>query len=100
MRYEELLAAELSREAGREPETDLYGKLLASFLVGGNFGLARMLLANNTLDRYVSTALQVVDFAIEKFPPRAEFERLRHPRRSARRKTARRRATSWQTASV
>jgi len=76
IQYEEVLAAELSREAGKDPEGDLYARLLAAFLVDGNFSVARMILNTNSLDRYVSTALSVVDFAIQKFPSRADFESL------------------------
>ncbi|MBZ5610844.1 MAG: TetR/AcrR family transcriptional regulator [Acidobacteriia bacterium] len=88
LQYEDLLAAALSREAGRDPEDDLYAKLLAAFLIDGNFTVARMVLASNRLDRYVSMALQMVDFAIHKFPSRAEFEKLQRTRPAGRRKTA------------
>ena len=77
LQYEEMLAAELSREAGRRAEEDLYAKLLAGFLVNGNFTVARMALAEDKLQHYASMALQMVDFAIHKFPSRAEFEKLR-----------------------
>jgi AcrR family transcriptional regulator len=80
LQYEELLAAELSREAGCRPEEDLYAKLLAGFLVNGNFTVARMALASNRLRHYASMALQMVDFAIHEFPSRAEFEKLRRAR--------------------
>ena len=36
-----LLAREFSREAGVNPETDLHSRLLAAFLVSGNFSVAR-----------------------------------------------------------
>jgi AcrR family transcriptional regulator len=70
MQYEDLLASELSREAGKNPDSDLYARLLAAFLVGGNFTVIRMMMNNGTLDRYMSTALSVVDFAARKFPSR------------------------------
>lgn len=76
LQYEELLAAGLSREAGRNPSDDLYARLLAAFLVNGNFTVARMMLAGGSLDNYVSTALNVVDFAILQFPSRVAFEQL------------------------
>jgi len=76
IQYEDALAAELSREAGKDPESDLYARLLAAFLVDGNFSVARMVLNTGSLDRYVSTALTVVDFAMQKFPSRAAFEGL------------------------
>jgi len=79
IQYEEALAAELSREAGRDPEGDLYARLLAAFLVDGNFSVARMILNTGSLDQYVRTALSVVDFAIQKFPSRADFEGLLRP---------------------
>ncbi len=75
MQYEDLLASELSREAGVDPENDLYARLLAAFLAGGNFAVFRMMLSNDTLDRYVSTALRVVDFAIHRFPSRKDWAR-------------------------
>jgi AcrR family transcriptional regulator len=70
MQYEDLLAAELSREAGRDPETDIDSRLLAGFLVAGNFNVARHLINRGNLNDYVRTALYVVDFAIHKFPGR------------------------------
>jgi len=77
MQYEDLLAAELSREAGVEPAHDLYARLLAAFLVGGNLTVMRMMLANDTLDRYVAAALDVVDFAVRKFPSRRQWSALK-----------------------
>jgi AcrR family transcriptional regulator len=76
LQYQEVLAAELSREAGRSPEDDLYARLLAAFLVNGNFSVARMALNRGSLERYLSDALLVVDFAIQKFPSRSELENL------------------------
>jgi hypothetical protein len=73
MQYEDLLASELSREAGADPAHDLYARLLAAFLADGNFTVFRMMLNNDTLDRYVGTALRVVDFAIHKFPSRRDW---------------------------
>jgi hypothetical protein len=46
-----------------------------------------MVLAGNSLHRYVSMALQIVDFAIQKFPSRSEFEKFQRLR-TARRNTA------------
>jgi len=68
MQYEELLAAELSREAGLDPATDLESRLLAAFLVAGNFSIVRHLLNRGELHNYVSAALYIVDFAIQRFP--------------------------------
>ena len=74
VQYEELLASELSREADRDPASDLYSRLLAALLVDGNFSVVRMLMSNGSLDPYVDTALRVVDFVIQQFPSRAAFE--------------------------
>jgi len=68
MQYEELLAAEFSREAGLDPATDLESRFLAAFLVGGYFSVARHLLGRGELRNYVATALYVVDFAMQRFP--------------------------------
>lgn len=68
MQYEEILAAELSREAGLDPATDLESRFLAAFLVAGNFSIARHLLNRGEVRNYVRTALHVVDFAIQRFP--------------------------------
>jgi AcrR family transcriptional regulator len=73
MQYEDLLASELSREAGVDPAHDLYARLLAAFLTDGNFTVFRMMLSNDTLERYVSTALRVVDFAMHQFPSRRDW---------------------------
>ena len=70
MQYEDLLAAALSREAGLDPERDLESKLLASFLVAGNFTIVRDLVTRGRLHEYVDTALRVIDFAMEFFPHR------------------------------
>jgi AcrR family transcriptional regulator len=68
MQYEDLLSAALSREAGLDPEQDIHSRLLAGFLVGGNFAIARHLLNRGDLTDYVPMALYVVDFAIHRFP--------------------------------
>jgi AcrR family transcriptional regulator len=70
LEYEELLANELSREAGLAPESDLYSRLLAAFLVAGNFAVARYQLHRGGFQQYVDLALNVVNFAINHFPPR------------------------------
>lgn len=75
LQYEDLLAAEFSREAGVDPEHDLYARMLAGFLVNGNFSVARMIMSSGALDKLVSTALALVDFAIHKFPPRTAQSR-------------------------
>lgn len=76
IQYEELLAAALSREARVDPATDVYSRLVASLLINGNFAIARMLLNNDSLDRYVEMAMLVVDFASTSLPSREEFARF------------------------
>ncbi len=71
MQYEEILASELSREAGLDPATDLESRLLAAFLVAGNFSIARHLLGCGKVRDYLPTARYVVDLAVQKFPRRA-----------------------------
>jgi AcrR family transcriptional regulator len=68
MRYEDLLAEALSMEAGLDPEQDIHSRLLAGFLVAGNFAVARLLLNRGDLTDYCRLARYVVDFAVEEFP--------------------------------
>ncbi len=78
MQYEELLAAELSREAGLDPRLDVDARLLAALLVAGNFSIARDLLNRGELRHYVARAIYVVDTAVAKFPrPVIEEQRTR-----------------------
>ncbi len=79
MQYEELLAGALSRESGTDPDTDIYSRLYAGFLVAGNFSIARYLLAGDRLSDYRDLALQVIDFAVHEFPDRSAFERINPP---------------------
>lgn len=73
MQYEELLTEALSREAGTNPDGDIYGRLLAAFLVNSNFAVARMMVHRGSLENYVETALLAIDFAAQRFPSRSEF---------------------------
>jgi AcrR family transcriptional regulator len=68
MQYEDLLAEALSREAGLDPEQDIHSRLLAGFLVAGNFAIARHLLNHGDLTDYARLARYVIDFAIDEFP--------------------------------
>jgi AcrR family transcriptional regulator len=74
IQYEDLLAQELSREAGLSPANDIDSRLLAAFLVAGNFAIARELMNRNGLKDYVNRALYVIDFATRKFPRRRVTE--------------------------
>ncbi len=81
IQYEDLLAQELSREAGLDPVDDIDSRLLAAFLVAGNFAIARDLMNRNGLEDYLNRALYVIDFAVRSFPrPAAKGTRRRLPR--------------------
>ncbi len=88
MQYEELLTEALSREAGTNPDRDIYARLLAAFLVNGNFTIARMLRNRGPLDEYVKTAGLVIDFAAQCFPSRTEFAGFEARHRTRTRKVA------------
>jgi len=77
IQYEDLLAQELSREAGLAPADDIDSRLLAAFLVAGNFAIARELMNRNGLKDYVNRALYVIDFAVRKFPRPASTAKRR-----------------------
>ena len=68
IQYEDLLAQELSREAGLDPANDIDSRLLAAFLVAANFAIARELMNQDGLENYVDRALYVIDFAVRRFP--------------------------------
>jgi len=67
IQYEDLLAQELSREAGLDAVDDIDSRLLAAFLVAGNFAIARDLMNRNGLEDYLKRALYVIDFAVRRF---------------------------------
>jgi AcrR family transcriptional regulator len=69
-KYERVLAEALAREAGVDPTTDMYSKLLAGMLVAGNFMVGNSVFARGAHTQLEAACLAVVDFAIEKFPPR------------------------------
>lgn len=69
-KYERLLADALAREANVDPLNDLHSKLLAAMLVAGNYMVGKAVFARGEHDQLVAASLSVVDFAVEKFPPR------------------------------
>ncbi len=69
-RYEDAIAAALAVDAGVDPDTDLYGRLLAAMLVAGNSAAVRRWVARGRREDLTLTCLAVVDFALENFPAR------------------------------
>ncbi|MFV0307626.1 MAG: TetR/AcrR family transcriptional regulator [Desertimonas sp.] len=61
--YQDLLAAGFAREAGADPDHDLYGRLLAALLVAGNETVFHQWLAGGRSRDLVETCLDVIDFA-------------------------------------
>ncbi len=70
-RYEDAIARGLAVDAGVDPDSDLYGRLLAAMLIAGNSAAARRWVATGGKDDLAATCLAVVDFALENFPARA-----------------------------
>jgi AcrR family transcriptional regulator len=68
--YEDLLTIELAREAGTDPDEDLYARLAATCLLGGNEAVARRWVASGGQLDLAKGCLAVVDFVAAKFPPR------------------------------
>lgn len=69
-RYEAILAEAFSKEANVAPDKDVYSRLLAAFLIGGNRAIAAMVTKSKSLKDLRRLSLEVVDFAIHKFPKR------------------------------
>lgn len=71
-RYEQILSDAFAREAGVDPKTDLYAKMLAGMLVAGNFMVGNRVFADGKHGELEAACLEVVDFAKAHFPPRPE----------------------------
>ena len=69
--YEDAIANALAHDAGVDPESDLYGRLLATMLVGGNAVVVRQWIDGEIRGDLNEACLAVVDFALENFPERA-----------------------------
>lgn len=69
-RYEDAIATALALDAGVDPDTDLYGRLLAAMLVAGNSAAVRRWVASGREQDLTLTCLAVVDFALKNFPAR------------------------------
>lgn len=68
---EDALAEAFAADAGVSAGDDLYGRLLAALLVSGNPAALRRWLERGAKDDLSETALAVVDFARDNFPPRS-----------------------------
>lgn len=66
--YEQLLAEEFAREAGRKPAEDLEGHLVAATLVAGHSAAVRHWIRHRDGSDLTRTVLQVIDFIEEHFP--------------------------------
>jgi len=75
VRYEDMLARAFAKEAGVDPEHDLYGRLLAGLLIAGNRAATRQWAASNGKLDLHELRMAVIDWAIENFPPRPAAKR-------------------------
>jgi AcrR family transcriptional regulator len=73
--YQDLLATSFAREAGVDPDHDLYGRLLAALLVAGNEAVFRRWLATARSRSLVETCLDVIDFAESRLGDRDDVPR-------------------------
>jgi AcrR family transcriptional regulator len=73
--YQDLLAESFAREAGVDPDHDLYGRLLAALLVAGNEAVFRRWLATGRSRSLVATCLEVIDFAESRLGDRRDLPR-------------------------
>jgi AcrR family transcriptional regulator len=71
--YQDLLAESFAREAGADPEHDLFGRLLAALLVAGNEAVFRGWLATGRERNLVDTCLEVIDFAESRLGRREDL---------------------------
>jgi AcrR family transcriptional regulator len=70
------LAAGFAREAGLDPEDDLYGRLLAALLVAGNEAVYLQWLRSGGRRDLAAMCLSVVDFVATRLGSRDEVPRL------------------------
>lgn len=64
-RYQATLARAFAEEAGADPETDIFSRVLAGLLVAGNSSVARMALRNGDYTQLQASCLAVVDLGAE-----------------------------------
>jgi AcrR family transcriptional regulator len=70
VRYEDMLAHAFAKEAGVDPDKDLYGRLLAGLLIAGNRAATRRWAASNGKLNLHQLRMDVIDWAVANFPPR------------------------------
>lgn len=79
--YEDLLAEELSKEAGVDPDTDLYGRLTAAVLIRGNQSVFRAWIQSGRPNGLLDASMEVIDFARSRMGPRQAEDVLPWKRR-------------------
>ena len=62
-RFQSAMAQAISREAGLDPEHDVFAVALAALLVSGNVNVARMVVRNGDIAHLKAELLKVVDLA-------------------------------------
>jgi AcrR family transcriptional regulator len=87
--YEDMLANAFAREAGVDPDSDIYGRLLAGMLIAGNRAAGRKWVASGGKLNLLKLRTDVVDWALAHFPAR-QGTRRRGASAAARRRAARR----------
>lgn len=71
--YQDVLAEGFAREAGVDPDNDLYGRLLAALLVAGNEAVFHRWLTTDRSRSLVETCLDVIDFAESRLGDHADL---------------------------
>jgi AcrR family transcriptional regulator len=70
-RFRTAMMRAISREAGLDPDQDVFAAALAALLVSGNVNVARMVVRNGDLEDLKPQLLQVVDIAAQLQRPDA-----------------------------
>jgi AcrR family transcriptional regulator len=70
VKYEALIGRALSREAGVDPEDDVYSTSLAAMLVFGYRKANELAVTRDSREDLQRLCLELIDFAVEKFPAR------------------------------
>lgn len=79
--YGDVLTAGLAQDAGVDPDTDLYSRLLAGMLVSGNWAAARRWVEAGRKEDITATCMAIIDFAADSFPARGSSGARRLERR-------------------
>jgi len=59
-RYQRIIAAELAKDLGRDPENDILTKVAAAALVGGNYAVGAMIMQSESYAELQTAELEVV----------------------------------------